>query len=117
MSEDERKALLELDATGLRARLAAREISVTDVAKACLARVTERDAEVEAWAWLDPDAVLGMARDLDGQPEQGPLHGIPIGVKDVFQTRDMPTAYGSPLYAGHRPALDAAAGSWRVDLR
>ena len=48
----------------------------------------------------------------DGEPARGPLHGIPVGVKDVIDTADMPTAYGSPIYAGHRPERDADCVAW-----
>src|SRR2546428_234115 len=79
---------------------------------ACLARVRETDARIEAWAFLDPDHALGQARAADqwrlsGQPI-GPLHGVPIAVKDIIDTADMPTENGSPLHAGRTPSRDAA---------
>src|SRR2546428_3633271 len=79
---------------------------------ACLARVRETDARIEAGAFLDPDHALGQARAADqwrlsGQPI-GPLHGVPIAVKDIIDTADMPTENGSPLCAGRTPARDAA---------
>ncbi len=89
--------------------LARRELLAEDLARACLERVAARDADVRAFVHLDPDAVLAQARSLDAGPLRGPLHGLPLGVKDLFDTVDMPTAYGSPIYAGHRPAADAAA--------
>lgn len=68
---------------------------------------------MRAWAHLDPELVLAGARALDAVPPsaRGALHGIPLGVKDIFDTYDMPTAYGSPIYAGHRPRADAACVS------
>jgi amidase len=63
---------------------------------------------VKAWAHLDADQVLAQARARDRAPRRSPLHGIPIGVKDIIDTIDMPTEYGSPIYPGHRPAWDAA---------
>jgi len=90
-------------------RLAAREITAEQMARACLARIDEREATVGAWIHLDRDAVLAQARQLDAGPVRGPLHGLPIGVKDLIDTGDMPTAYGSPVYAGHRPRVDAAS--------
>jgi amidase len=63
---------------------------------------------VGAWIHLDPDAVLAQARALDAGPVRGPLHGLPVGVKDIIDTADMPTCYGAAAYAGHRPAMDAA---------
>ena len=66
---------------------------------------------MRAWTFVDPDAVLARARELDlvEPSRRGVLHGIPIGVKDIFDTHDMPTAYGSPIYEGHRPVVDAAS--------
>jgi Asp-tRNA(Asn)/Glu-tRNA(Gln) amidotransferase A subunit family amidase len=64
---------------------------------------------VQAFAALDADAALARARALDAGPLRGPLHGLPLGVKDLFDTADLPTAYGTPIYAGFRPAADAAA--------
>ena len=76
----------------------------------CLARIAEREETVRAWAFLDPDLALAQARIRDAAPKPlGPLHGVPVGIKDIFDTADMPTEMGSPIYAGHRPAADAAA--------
>lgn len=91
------------------ALLSRRELSAEDLTRACLDRVAERDGAVRAFAHLDADAALAQARALDAGAVRGPLHGLPLGVKDLFDTFDMPTAYGSPIYAGHRPAADAAA--------
>jgi len=89
--------------------LARRELRAEDLARACLDRVAERDAAVHAFAHIDADAVLAQARELDAGAVRGPLHGLPLGVKDLIDTADLPTAYGSAIYAGHRPAADAAA--------
>jgi amidase len=64
---------------------------------------------VHAWTFLDIDRAMERARQLDAQPTSGLLHGLPIAVKDLFDTYEMPTSYGSPIYAGHRPAADAAS--------
>ncbi len=98
----------ELTATALSAGIAAGEIGVEQAVRACLARVAARDPVVRAWAYIDPEAVLRQARELDKWPVRGALHGIPIGVKDMIDTADMPTQHNSPVYQGHRPALDAA---------
>ena len=81
------------------------------VARTLLERVDAHEPTVRAWTHVDPDAVLARARQLDlvEPARRGALHGIPIGVKDIFDTHDMPTAYGSPIYEGHRPAVDAAS--------
>jgi Asp-tRNA(Asn)/Glu-tRNA(Gln) amidotransferase A subunit family amidase len=81
--------------------------------EACLGRIRELDAEVQAWAFLDPDHALAQARAADqlrlsGQPT-GQLHGVPVGIKDIFDTADMPTENGSVLHAGRTPSRDATA--------
>jgi len=100
--------LNQLSASEAARRLAARDITAVELARACLARIEEREAVVGAWIHIDPDAVLAQARQLDAGPVRGPLHGLPVGVKDLIDSADMPTAYGSPVYAGHRPRADAA---------
>src|SRR5213596_2552932 len=108
------------DLHGLSASEAARLIregvlSSAELVQACLARVRETDAEVQAWAFLDPDHALAQARAADdwrlgGRP-LGPLHGVPVGIKDIIDTADMPTENGSVLHAGRTPSRDAAVVS------
>jgi Asp-tRNA(Asn)/Glu-tRNA(Gln) amidotransferase A subunit family amidase len=88
-------------------RLEAGSISVADLARACLDRVLKRDPLVRAWAAVDRERVLAAAAALDGAPRRSPLHGIPIGIKDVIDVEGLPTEYNSPLYRGHYPAGDA----------
>ena len=76
--------------------------------RACLERIAEREPQVRAWAFLNPDLALAQARSCDRQPWRGPLHGVPIAVKDVIDTADMPTGMGSPIFDGYRPKVDAA---------
>ena len=102
------KKLHQFGAREAAQRLAAREITAEQLARSCLERVEEREKTVGAWIHLDPDAVLAQARALDAGPVRGPLHGLPLGVKDITDTIDMPTGYGSAVYPGHRPAMDAA---------
>ena len=85
--------------------------TVETVARALLDRIDVDDTTVRAWVHVDPEAVLALARQLErmGRGARGPLHGIPIGIKDIFDTHDMPTEYGSPIHARHRPAVDAAS--------
>jgi Asp-tRNA(Asn)/Glu-tRNA(Gln) amidotransferase A subunit family amidase len=92
-------------------RLASGSTTVEAIARACLERIEACDPVVRAWAHIDPEAALAGARELDrvAPAARGPLSGIPLGVKDIFDTHDMPTAYGSPIYAGHRPQADAAS--------
>ena len=89
-------------------RIAADETTAVAVTEACLARIEAREDNVHAWAFVDPELALKQARACDKQEPRGPLHGVPLGVKDIIDTRDMPTQMGSPVYAGHRPTADAA---------
>ena len=79
----------------------------------CLKRIEEVDAGIEAWAFLDRDYAMRQAEAADDHRRQGratgPLHGVPVGIKDIFDTGDMPTEFGSPLWAGRTPRQDAAA--------
>jgi len=88
-------------------------VTAEQVAESCLARIDEVDGDVQAWTYLDPEHVRSQARELDaaradGKP-MGPLHGIPVGIKDIFDTTDMPTEDGTPLHEGRRPRSDATA--------
>jgi Asp-tRNA(Asn)/Glu-tRNA(Gln) amidotransferase A subunit family amidase len=100
--------LWSMTATEASAALASGETRAESLARACLARIAEREPGLKAWAYVDADAAIRAARELDKQPRRGPLHGVPIAIKDMIDTADMPTCYNSPLFAGHRPALDAA---------
>ena len=87
-------------------------ITSTQLVEACLERVRGVDREVQAWAFLDPDLAMAQARAADerraaGEPV-GALHGVPVGLKDIIDTGDMPTENGSALHAGRTPARDAA---------
>src|SRR5580692_9312122 len=99
---------LSLSVRGAAREIAARRLAVEDYVGAWLERIAAREAEVGAWQVFDRDAVLAAARRRDNEPLGGPLHGIPIAVKDVIDTVDLPTGYGSAIYHGHRPAADAA---------
>ena len=83
-------------------------MSSIELTQACLDRIHAREAAIGAWTHLDDEAALAQARDRDQRSVQGPLHGVPVGIKDLIDTYDMPTAYGSPIYAGHQSVGDAA---------
>lgn len=88
-------------------------ISSEQLVEAYLARIADVEAQIQAWAFFDPDYALQQARAADegrlsGRPV-GPLHGVPVGIKDIFDTADMPTEFGSALYAGRTPTRDATA--------
>ena len=89
-------------------QIAERRLTAEALTAACLDRIEAREALVGAWQYLDRGQALHAARRRDGEPPRGPLHGIPIAVKDLIDTVGMPTAYGSPIYRGHRPAADAS---------
>src|SRR3954469_10047064 len=99
--------LNELSAWGAARRIARCEITSEALVRDCLERVAARESAVRAWAFIDPELALSQARERDRAPARGALHGVPIGVKDVFDTADMPTQMGSPIYAGFRPPADA----------
>ena len=99
--------LWALSATEMAARVRAGEVTSVRLVESCLERIDAREGAVEAWEWLDDGHVLEQARRLDRREISGPLHGVPVAVKDIFDTADMPTGYGSPIYRGHRPGADA----------
>ncbi len=95
-----------LSATEMAERLDRGETSSAALVEACLARIEARDPELHAWAFVDRSHALAKARARDAEPRRSALHGVPIGIKDILDTYDMPTAYGSSLYKSHRPSTD-----------
>jgi Asp-tRNA(Asn)/Glu-tRNA(Gln) amidotransferase A subunit family amidase len=90
-------------------------VSAVQYVEACLGRVRDVDGQVEAWTFLDPEHAMEQARAADqwrlqGRP-LGPLHGVPVGLKDIIDTADMPTENGSPLHRGRTPSRDAAVAA------
>jgi len=83
-------------------------ISCHERAEASLARISRLEPDIGAWAHLDPEQVLDQADRLDESSAHGPLHGVTVGVKDIIDTHDMPTEFGSEIHRGNRPARDAA---------
>lgn len=100
--------LYTLSARQIAQAVARREITAEAVARAHLERIAELDPTLHAWQFLDSRQALAQARELDRLGPSGPLAGVPVGVKDLLDTADQPTTYGSPIYAHHRPAVDAA---------
>jgi amidase len=78
------------------------------VVRACLDRIAAREGDVHAWAHLDPEASLATARARDQGGHHGPLGGVPFGAKDIIDTFDLPTEWGTPIHKGRRTARDAA---------
>jgi Asp-tRNA(Asn)/Glu-tRNA(Gln) amidotransferase A subunit family amidase len=87
-------------------------ITSQQLVEACLERIRAVDKDVMAWAFLDPEYALSQAKAADEQRGSGavlgPLHGVPVGIKDIIDTADMPTENGSPLHAGRTPSRDAS---------
>lgn len=103
-----------LTASEARAQLDSGEITSEQLVRDCLARITAREPDIDAWAFLDPDLALAQARARDSEPSRGLLHGIPVGIKDIYDTADMPTAYGTTIHEGHLPDADS---NWVAALR
>lgn len=111
LSDDRAAQIRATSACALRDRLHAGEVSALEVAEAFLQRIALREPEIHAFAWHDPEDVRAQARRLDaaraaGAP-LGPLHGLPVGLKDVIDTAGIPTESGCALDAGRVPARDA----------
>uniref|UniRef100_A0A0D2XSI2 Amidase domain-containing protein n=1 Tax=Fusarium oxysporum (strain Fo5176) TaxID=660025 RepID=A0A0D2XSI2_FUSOF len=100
-------------------KIQADKMSVQEYAESLLERIKARDEVVKAWAYLDEKRVIQEARLLDETPKKnrGPLHGLPIAVKDVIYTKDTPTQFNSPLYDGHFPKTDAASISMALGIQ
>jgi Asp-tRNA(Asn)/Glu-tRNA(Gln) amidotransferase A subunit family amidase len=102
---------VDLSARDLSRAMRRGDLSARAVAESFLRRIDEREPSVKAWAWLEHGHVLEQAARADalkasGEP-LGPLHGLPVGVKDIIDTFDMPTECGTPIHKGRRPAEDA----------
>jgi Asp-tRNA(Asn)/Glu-tRNA(Gln) amidotransferase A subunit family amidase len=90
-------------------RMAQKRLRARDLVEACLDRIEAREGQVHAWEALDPEGARKRADMLDRRSRPvGPLHGIPLAVKDIIATRTMPTTCGSPIYRDHVVGKDAA---------
>ena len=87
------------------------ELTSEKLVRACIERIDARDSELHAWAYFNRDQALDAAKASDRAGNKGPLGGIPVGVKDIIDTYDMPTEYGSPIYKGNQPTSDATCVS------
>jgi len=104
--------LYKLTATEALALIRKGAISSEALIRSCLSRIEEREPNVGAWEYLDPGLAISQARARDSLSARSGvenlLHGIPVGIKDIFDTADMPTCYGSRARLRHQPAVDAA---------
>jgi Asp-tRNA(Asn)/Glu-tRNA(Gln) amidotransferase A subunit family amidase len=109
---DQLHALSASEAAGL---IREGKITSVELVQACLARIREVEPSVQAWTFLDPEYVLAQARAADefrlSGAAVGGLHGVPVGLKDIIDTSDMPTENGSVLHAGRTPSWDASVVS------
>jgi Asp-tRNA(Asn)/Glu-tRNA(Gln) amidotransferase A subunit family amidase len=100
-----------LSAAEAEAAFAAGRLTSVQLVQSCLDRIKETDGAIKAWAFLDPDAALAQAAECDRIRKAGmavgPLHGIPVGLKDIIDTAKMPTERGSPIFKG-RTTKDVA---------
>lgn len=103
------KDLESLNASQAVRALARREIKAADLLLSCLDRIGQRENVIKAWVSLGKENALVRAKTLDKGPIKGILHGIPVGIKDLFDTFDLPTSYGSAIYANHYPSCDAVS--------
>ena len=101
-------SLEELGAAAAIGLLRKGAITSEALVRACLERIARDEPGIHAWAWLDADRALAEARSVDGRGRPPPLHGLPVGIKDIIDTADAPTECGTPLYRGRRPTRDAA---------
>ncbi|MGY9006138.1 MAG: amidase [Alphaproteobacteria bacterium] len=88
-------------------QLAAGDITSEAIVRDCLDRIDAREGVVHAWDYIDPDYAIAQAKTLDGMARKSVLHGVPVGIKDIFDTLDMPTAHGFGPYAGDRSGRDS----------
>ena len=98
----------ELSALEALQQMRAGRLTSEALVEACLQRIKDREDVIHAWHYLDPARAIEAARRADSGPANRPLNGVPVAVKDIFNTADMPTAYGSAIYEGHRPPADAS---------
>ena len=100
-----------LTATEAVQAIASGRLSSVDLVKSCLAQIADTDASINAWAYLDPESALAQAAECDRIRKAGlgtgPLHGLPVGLKDVIDTRDMPTQRGTDIFKDRQPEKDA----------
>lgn len=100
-----------LTATEAVQAIASGRLSSVDLVKSCLAQIADTDASINAWAYLDPESALAQAAECDRIRKAGlgtgPLHGLPVGLKDIIDTRDMPTQRGTDIFKDRQPEKDA----------
>ena len=99
--------LYSLSACDAAEKIALGDITSEQLVLSCLQHIKRRDPQIHAWEFLDGDAALRRARQLDQVAPIGPLHGVPVGIKDIIETKHMPTTYGSSIYTDYYPQSNA----------
>ena len=101
-----------LSAINARRKICEGQLTSVNLIKACLTRIEESDNQIKAWAQLDAELALLRAEEMDNVRRSGkavgPLHGVPVALKDIIDTQGLPTERGTPVFAGRRPSADAA---------
>jgi aspartyl-tRNA(Asn)/glutamyl-tRNA(Gln) amidotransferase subunit A len=94
-------------------QLRTRQLSPVDLVRSCLQRIDQLEPHLQAWVTIDREGALATAQRCEAEIQRGqyrgPLHGIPIGIKDIFYTAGLKTTAGSPIYADFVPGYDATA--------
>ena len=97
-----------MTATQIAAHISSGKLTAEKVMGDHLSRIDARDSVVNAFIDFDADRALRLARAADQQPEKGLLHGVPFAVKDIIDTVDLPTSWGSPIYKGFQAPRNAS---------
>ena len=98
----------DLSAVEAARRIAAGSLTAETLIRSCLERIEQREPQVRAFEHIAANEAICTAKALDKGPSCGPVQGLPFAAKDNYDTFDMPTTCGSPIYAGNRPACDAS---------
>ena len=98
----------ELSAAEVARQIKAGAVTARAVMEACLERIRNREGEVGAFIQIDPDRALAAADSADKRPATGLLHGVPFAIKDIIDTVDFPTGWGSSIYEGYKPPRSAS---------
>jgi Asp-tRNA(Asn)/Glu-tRNA(Gln) amidotransferase A subunit family amidase len=104
--------VLALGVAEAAAKISRGELTSEELVRACLDRIAELEPSVQAWAFIDPAYALQQAKASDDQRREGkgigPLHGVPVGIKDIIDAAGMPTEHGSAIFKGRKSNEDAA---------
>lgn len=98
----------DLSAVEAAGHIANGSLTAEALMRSCLERIAQREPQIQAFEHIEGDEALARAQALDRMPPHGSLHGLPFAAKDNYDTFDMPTTSGSPIYTGNRPSCDAS---------